>query len=58
MMTKWFPTQRMEVFTGLTSQGGARRMSTASGFSVAVAIVREATVICPMPWLIGRMSVP
>ena len=57
MMAWWFLPQRMELFTGLTSKGGPRRMSTAPGFSVAVATFRT-RVSCPGPWLIGRVSAP
>jgi hypothetical protein len=49
MMAGWFLTQRMEVFTGLTSPEGARRMSTAPGFSLAVATFRKGKGYLPGP---------
>lgn len=50
MVVEQFVAQRMEVFADLTSQGGARRMSTAPSFSVTALAAKE-KVISPGPWL-------
>ena len=44
MMARWFLTQRMEAFIGLTSQGGARRMRTAGAVGATFLYSRSISV--------------